>query len=42
MFGYLSNEFPIQKSLKHGTAVQFCFRIGHLEGSSKPGGVEMD
>jgi len=25
-----------------GTAVQLCFRISHLEGSRKPGGVEID
>jgi len=25
-----------------GTAVQLYFRTDHLEGSSKPGGVEMD
>jgi len=39
---YSSNEFPIHQSLKRGDGYWHCCATGHLEGSSKPGGVEMD
>jgi hypothetical protein len=40
---HLSDNFPIQKGLKHDDALLslLCFRICHQQGPEKPGGTEI-